>query len=58
MKQKETIRSLWMPTAGTLTDARRVAMLLLTLLLTLTAQSAWAWDVQVDRCGQLQLLSA
>lgn len=44
MKQKETIRSLWMPTAGVLTGARRVAMLLLTLLLTLTAQSAWAWD--------------
>lgn len=39
-------RLLWMPTAGTLTDARRVAMLLLTLLLTLTAQSVWAWDVK------------
>lgn len=39
---KETIRSLWMPTAGMLTGARRVAMLLLTLLLTMTAQTAWA----------------
>ena len=43
MKQKETIRSLWTPTAGMLTGARRAAMLLLTtLLLTLTAQTAWA----------------
>ena len=41
---KETIRSLWMPTARPLTGARRVAMLLLTLLLTLTAQTAWGWD--------------
>jgi len=40
MKQKEAIRSLWTPTAGMLTGARRVAMLLLTtLLLTLTAQT-------------------
>ena len=40
MKQKETIRSLWMPTARPLDGARRVAMLLLTtLLLTMTAQT-------------------
>ena len=46
MKKKETIRSLWTPTAGMLTGARRVAMLLLTtLLLTMTAQTAWAQDV-------------
>ena len=43
MKKKETIRSLWTPTAGMLSGARRVAMLLLTtLLLTMTAQTAWA----------------
>ena len=43
MKQKETIRSLWTPTAGMLTGARRAAMLLLTtLLLTMTAQTALA----------------
>ena len=43
MKKKETIRSLWTPTAGMLTGARRVAMLLLTtLLLTMTAQTARA----------------
>ena len=41
MKKKETIRSLWTPTAGMLTGARRVAMMLLTtLLLTMTAQTA------------------
>ena len=46
MKKKETIRSLWTPTAGMLSGARRVAMMLLaTLLLTLTAQTAWAQDV-------------
>ena len=39
---KETIRSLWTPAVGMLTGARRVTMLLVTLLLTLTAQSAWA----------------
>ncbi len=44
MKQKKTIRSLWTLTAGMLTGTRRVVTLLLTLLLTLTAQSAWAWD--------------
>ena len=44
---KETIRSLWMPTAGMLTGARRVAMLLLTLLLTMTAQTAWAGVVNL-----------
>ena len=45
MKQKETIRSLWTPTAGMLTGARRAAMMLLTtLLLTMTAQTAWAQD--------------
>ena len=45
MKKKETIRSLWTPTAGMLSGARRVAMLLLTtLLLTMTAQTAWAQD--------------
>ena len=43
MEKKETIRSLWTPTAGMLTGARRVAMLLLTtLLLTMTAQTARA----------------
>ena len=42
MKQKKTIRSLWTPTAGMLTGARRVTMLLVTLLLTLTAQTAKA----------------
>ena len=43
MEKKETIRSLWTPTAGMLTGARRVAMMLLTtLLLTMTAQTAWA----------------
>ena len=43
MKKKETIRSLWTPTAGMLTGARRVAMMLLTtLLLTMTAQTARA----------------
>ena len=41
MKQKKTIRSLWTPTARPLDGARRVAMLLLTLLLTMTAQTAW-----------------
>jgi len=46
MKKKETIRSLWTPTAGMLSGARRAAMLLLTtLLLTMTAQTAWAQDV-------------
>ena len=45
MKKKETIRSLWTPTAGMLTGARRAAMLLLTtLLLTMAAQTAWAQD--------------
>ena len=45
MKKKETIRSLWTPTAGMLTGARRAAMLLLTtLLLTMTAQTAWAQE--------------
>ena len=39
---KETIRSLWMPTAGMLTGARRVVTLLATMLLTMTAQTAWA----------------
>ena len=48
-------RLLWMPTAGTLTDARRVAMLLLTLLLTLIAQSAWAWDVKWTDAGNYSL---
>ena len=43
MKQKETIRSLWMPTAGMLDGVRRVAMLLLTtLLLSMISQTAWA----------------
>ncbi len=42
MKQNETIRSLWVLTAGMLTGARRVAMLLATMLLTMTAQTAWA----------------
>jgi len=36
-----------MPTAGTLTGARQVAMLLLTLLLTMTAQTAWAGEVNL-----------
>ena len=46
MKKKETIRSLWTPTAGMLTGARRAAMLLLTtLLLTMTAQTAWAQEI-------------
>ena len=46
MKQKETIRSLWTPTAGMLSGARRAAMLLLTtLLLTMTAQTALAETV-------------
>ena len=40
MKKKEC---LWTPTAGMLTGARQVAMMLLTtLLLTITAQTAWA----------------
>ncbi len=47
MKQKKTIRSLWTPTARPLDGARRVAMLLLTLLLTMTAQTAWAEDVNL-----------
>lgn len=54
MKKKETIRSLWTPTAGMLTGARRVAMLLLTtLLLTMTAQKAWAqtFNVSFNKCG-------
>lgn len=42
MKQKKTIRSLWTPTARPLDGARRVAMMLLVMLLTLTAQTAWA----------------
>ena len=43
MKKIETIRSLWTLSAGMLTGARRAAMLLLTtLLLTMTAQTAWA----------------
>ena len=53
MKKKETIRSLWTPTAGMLTGARRVAMLLLTtLLLTMTAQTAWAqtYTVSFNKC--------
>jgi len=50
MKQKKTIRSLWTLTAGMLTGARRVAMLLLTLLLTMTAQTAWA-DSWIDAGG-------
>ena len=46
MKQKETIRSLWMPTARLLCGFRRVAMMLLTtLLLTMTAQTALAETV-------------
>ena len=46
---EKTIRSLWMPTAGMLTGARRAAMLLLTtLLLTMTAQTAWAVDVTLS----------
>ena len=47
MKKKETIRSLWTPTARPLDGARRVAMLLLTLLLTMTAQTAWAGVVNL-----------
>ena len=53
MKKKETIRSLWTPTAGMLTGARRAAMLLLTtLLLTMTAQTAWAqtYTVSFNKC--------
>ena len=46
---KETIRSLWMPTAGMLTGARRAAMLLLTtLLLSMTSQTTWAADVTLQ----------
>ena len=41
MKQKETIRSLWTPTAGMLSGARRAAMLLVMMLTTMTA---WAQD--------------
>ena len=49
MKKKETIRSLWMPMAGTLTGTRRAAMLLLTtLLLSMTAQTTWAADVTLQ----------
>ena len=49
MKQKETIRSLWTPTAGMLSGARRAAMLLLTtLLFTMTAQTAWAQEVELQ----------
>ena len=40
MKQKKTIRSLWTPTAGILTGARRATMLLLVMML--TTMTAWA----------------
>ena len=56
MKQKETIRSLWTPTAGMLSGARRAAMLLLTtLLLSMTSQTARAnydwYDTSIDIGG-------
>ena len=44
---KQTIRSLWMPAAGMLSGVRRVSMLLATLLLTMTAQTAWAENVNL-----------
>ena len=53
MKQNETIRSLWVLTAGMLINARRAGMTLLaTLLLSMTAQTAWADGVDyIDAAG-------
>lgn len=50
---KQTIRSLWKPTAGMLINARRAGMTLLaTLLLSMTAQTAWADGVDyIDAAG-------
>ena len=53
MKQNETIRSLWVLTAGMLINARRAGMTLLaTLLLSMTAQTAGADGVDyIDAAG-------
>ena len=54
MKQKKDL-SLFARTAGMLTSARRVAMLLVTLLLTMTAQTARAYSTSGNlSSGQIQ----
>ena len=48
MKQKETIRSLWTPTAGMLTGARRAAMLLVMLFTAAMATTATAQTITLE----------
>ena len=56
MKKKEC---LWTPTAGMLTGARQVAMMLLTtLLLTITAQTAWAQGGSITGTVKVSVIDA
>ena len=48
MKQKETIRSLWTPTAGMLSGVRRAAMLLVMLFIAATATTATAQTITLE----------